>query len=76
LGEDDWWRRLPFSRRPQVVSLGPADVIGLRDGTGTLSTKQDVTPMALANQALVLDARTSATERAMRSAVRSMSLAD
>jgi cell division protein FtsA len=76
LGEDDWWRRLPFSRRPQVLSLAPRDVIGLRDGTGTLGTPQDVTPMALANQALVLDARTSAAERAMRSAVRSMSLSD
>jgi cell division protein FtsA len=76
LGEDDWWRRLSFSRRPQVLSLAPRDVIGLQDGTGTLGTRQDVTPMALANQALVLDARTSAAERAMRSAVRNMSLSD
>jgi cell division protein FtsA len=76
LQEGDWWRRLPFSRQPQVVSLGPADVVGLRDGTGTLSTRQDVTPMALANQALVLEARASAAERAMREAVRSMSLTD
>jgi cell division protein FtsA len=76
LGEDGWWKRLPFSRRPQVLALGPDDVLGLRDGTGELSTQQDVTPMALANQALVLDARTSAADRAMRQAVRSMSLAD
>jgi cell division protein FtsA len=76
LREDGWWRRLPFSRQPQVMALRPDDVIGLRDGTGALGTQQDVTPMALANQALVLDARTGATERAMRQAVRSMSLAD
>jgi cell division protein FtsA len=76
LGEDGWWKRLPFSRRPQVLALGPGDVLGLRDGTGELSTQQDVTPMALANQALVLDARTGAADRAMRQAVRSMSLAD
>jgi cell division protein FtsA len=76
LAEDDWWKRLPFSRKPQVLALGPDDVLGLRDGTGELSTQQDVTPMALANQALVLDARTSAADRAMRQAVRSMSLAD
>jgi hypothetical protein len=76
LREDGWWRHLPFSRQPQVLALRPDDVIGLRDGTGALGTQQDVTPMALANQALVLDARTGATERAMRSAVRRMSLAD
>lgn len=74
LAEDGWWRRLPFSRQPQVVSLGPSDVTGLRDGTGSLSTRQDVTPMALAHQALILDARSSAAERAMRHAVRAMRL--
>ncbi|HEX2195101.1 MAG TPA: cell division FtsA domain-containing protein [Candidatus Limnocylindria bacterium] len=76
LEEDGWWRRLPFSRQPQVVALRPSDVVGLRDATGTLATRQDVTPMALANQALVLEARAGAAERAMREAVRSMALAD
>ncbi len=74
LSQGDWWRQLPFSRQPRVVPLGPGDVTGLRDGTGTLSTRQDVTPMALAHQALILDARAGAAERAMRSAVRSMRL--
>jgi len=74
LGQGDWWRQLPFSRQPRVVALQPGDVTGLRDGTGSLSTRQDVTPMALAHQALILDARAGAAERAMRSAVRSMRL--
>ena len=74
LGHGDWWRQLPFSRQPRVVALQPGDVTGLRDGTGSLSTRQDVTPMALAHQALILDARAGAAERAMRSAVRSMRL--
>lgn len=74
LNEGDWWRRLPFSRQPRVVALQPADVTGLQDGTGSLSTRQDVTPMALAHQALILDARAGVAERAMRQAVRSMRL--
>lgn len=74
LGAGDWWRQLPFSRQPKVVALRPGDVTGLHDGTGSLSTRQDVTPMALAHQALILDARAGAAERAMRSAVRSMRL--
>jgi cell division protein FtsA len=71
---DDWWRRLPFSRQPQVRALAPADVAGVRDASGKLNTRQDVTPMALAHQALVLDASTTAAERAMRRAVSSMQL--
>jgi len=74
LGDDAWWRRLPFARPPQVLSLHPRDVTGLRDATGQLATPQDVTPMALAHQAIVLDAQLSAGERAMRSAMRSMRL--
>jgi len=74
LDEDDWWNRLPFSRRPSVRALGPDEVIGLRDATGILGTRQDVTPMALAHQALILDAGASAVDRAMRSVVREMAL--
>ena len=74
LSGSEWWRSLPFSRRPEVVALGPGDVTGLRDGTGQLMTRQDVTPMALAHQALILDAQATAVERAMRQAVRAMEL--
>jgi cell division protein FtsA len=74
LDGDEWWHRLPFARKPQVRPLSPADVVGLHDASGQLATRQDVTPMALAHQALILDASSSAAERAMRGAVRAMQL--
>lgn len=74
LGGDAWWRRLPFARQPQVRALAPVDVAGIMDASGQLTTRQDVTPMALAHQALILDAATTAAERAMRRAVRTMQL--
>ncbi|HET8587075.1 MAG TPA: cell division FtsA domain-containing protein, partial [Candidatus Limnocylindria bacterium] len=74
LSEGEWWRKLPFARKPEVVALTPGDVSGLRDETHRLMTRQDVTPMALAHQALVLDAQATAVERAMRRAVRAMNL--
>ncbi len=74
LQDDAWWRRLPFARAPQVLPLRPSDVTGLRDATGLLTTRQDVTPMALAHQALLLDAGLNAPERAMRSAMRELRL--
>lgn len=74
LNAEGWWKRLPFARQPQVRALAPSDVAGIRDASGRLATRQDVTPMALAHQALILDASTTAAERAMRRAVRSMRL--
>ena len=74
LTDDGWWRRLPFARKPQVLALRPAEVAGLRDATGSLASRQDVTPMALAHQALVIDAQSTAAERAMRRAVRALQL--
>jgi cell division protein FtsA len=74
LDEDGWWNRLPFARRPKVRAMAPDEVVGLRDATGALGTRQDVTPMALAHQALLIDANASATDRAMRGAVRELSL--
>jgi cell division protein FtsA len=74
LDRDDWWRRLPFARRPKVRALAPAEVAGLADATGGLTTRQDVTPLALAHQALILDAQASALDRAMQGAVRALEL--
>ncbi len=74
LAEEAWWRELPFARRPVVRAMAPSDVAGVHDETGALTTEQDVTPMALAHQALILDIQASAAERAMRRAVRSLDL--
>jgi cell division protein FtsA len=74
LADDGWWRRLPFARKPQVLALRPDEVAGLRDATRSLVTRQDVTPMALAHQALIIDSQSTAAERAMRRAVRSLRL--
>lgn len=74
LSEDGWWAGLPFARAPAVRALAPEEVMGLRDATGALGTRQDVTPMALAHQALILDAGASAVDRAMRGAVRALRL--
>jgi cell division protein FtsA len=74
LDDPEWWRGLPYARQPKVASLSPDDVTGLRDATDALTTQQDVTPMALARQALILDAHATPAERAMRHAMRAMQL--
>ncbi len=43
---------LPFARRPQISMMQPDSVSGITDATGLLLDQQDVTPMALAFQAV------------------------
>jgi len=56
LGEEmrtfPWMDPLPFSRHPEVIALRPEDIPHLIDETGTLVEGQDISPMALACQAL------------------------
>jgi cell division protein FtsA len=43
---------LPFARRPLISMMAPDSVSEVSDATGLLVDQQDVTPMALAFQAL------------------------
>jgi len=52
LEADGFGAGLPFARRPQISMMDPAAVNEVSDTTGLLVDLQDVTPMALAYQAL------------------------
>lgn len=48
-----WAKTLPFSRTPQVNYLQPKDIARIVDTTGELNNPQDITPIGLANLALI-----------------------
>jgi cell division protein FtsA len=52
LEADGFATGLPFARRPQVSMMDPDSVTEISDSTGLLVDQQDVTPMALAFQAV------------------------
>ena len=52
LEADGFATGLPFARRPQVSMMEPDSVTEISDSTGLLVDQQDVTPMALAFQAV------------------------
>lgn len=52
LEADGFGRELPFARRPQISMMEPDSVCEVTDATGLLVDQQDVTPMALAFQAI------------------------
>lgn len=47
LSERDWWKDLPFTKRPTVHHISPSDVIGIRDTTGVASDHTFITAMGL-----------------------------
>lgn len=47
LAERDWWKELPFTKRPSVHHISPHDVIGITDTTGVASDHTFITAMGL-----------------------------
>ena len=51
---EEWWKQtLPFTKQPQVGFLQPRDIVRITDTTGELNNPQDITPIGLANLALL-----------------------
>ncbi len=48
----DWYKQLPFARKPTVAHISPAEVNRVVDKTGKLTSYADITPMGLANLGL------------------------
>lgn len=66
LESDDWYKRLPFAKKPIVSYIKIADVENIIDKTGQLSSPQDITPMALGNLALDLMGEEGVVEGILR----------
>lgn len=49
LMKHEWFKDLPFIKKPQVAFLSPEHITKVVDTTGILKNQQDITPMALAN---------------------------
>jgi cell division protein FtsA len=63
---------LPFVRPPTVGVIAPDQVRSLVDRTGKLTDQQDVTPMALAGQAVALPGPEPPLDAALKRVLRSM----
>ena len=74
LREEAFWRRLPFSRPPEVVIMAPDQVERIKDGTHLLVDQQDVTPLGLAYQAIELQTNEDPLDIALRRVLRAMKM--
>src|SRR5690348_2153398 len=60
-----WTQRLPFSRQPIIRTVQPEMVSSIIDRANLLVDAQDITPMALAYQAVELQNENNVLERAL-----------
>lgn len=47
LGENDWYAKLPFTRKPVVQHIHPDEVVGITDKTGSVTDHTFITAMGL-----------------------------
>lgn len=47
LENDEWYKSLPFTRRPQIQHIKPGEVIGITDSTGAIEDHTFITAMGL-----------------------------
>jgi cell division protein FtsA len=72
LEDQDFGAALPFARRPLVSMMQPDSVAEVTDATGLLVDQQDVTPMALAFQAVEAAQPQEPLDAALRRVLRGM----
>lgn len=47
LEKSDWYKELPFTKRPQIKHIQPTDVVGISDNTGKVNDHTYITAMGL-----------------------------
>jgi cell division protein FtsA len=67
-----WKDRLPFSRNPLIEIIQPGMVNTISDPRNLLKNAQDITPMALAYQAIELQDETNVLEHALNRVIHKM----
>jgi cell division protein FtsA len=67
-----WTERLPFAHQPIIQTIQPAMVSSIADPNRFLKSAQDITPMALAYQAIDLQNEDSVLERALTQVIHAM----
>jgi cell division protein FtsA len=67
-----WAERLPFAHQPIVQTVQPEMVTNIVDPNGYLRDAQDITPMALAYQAVELQNENNVLERALNRVIHNM----
>jgi cell division protein FtsA len=72
LEDGDWYKNLPFARKPKVSFIKPDEVSNMVDETKEIKDQQDVTPMGLASLVVDMDVEDDVMPSILQKAVKLM----
>jgi cell division protein FtsA len=72
LESHDWYKDLPFAKKPKISFIKPEEVSKVVDQTGEIKDQQDVTPLALANLVVDMDIEDEVMPSILQKAVKLM----
>lgn len=70
---NDWYKNLPFARKPVISHISPSEVTRVIDKTGQLTSYADITPMGLANLGLDTAGEETVTDSLIKKLSRAIS---
>lgn len=68
----DWYKSLPFAKKPKVSFIKPVDVVNMIDKTGSIKDQQDITPMGLGSLIVDMDIEDEVLPSILQKIVRGM----
>ncbi|MFA5792345.1 MAG: cell division FtsA domain-containing protein [Candidatus Gracilibacteria bacterium] len=68
----DWYKNLPFPRKPQVKYLLPKNISHIKDKTGTIDSPIDIAPIALASTGMEIMTEEKTLTKMLQKVVRLM----
>jgi len=72
LSSSKWIESLPFAKKPEIYYIKPEEVINIVDETKKLKNVQDITPMALASNAIELAGEDDVLSGILKKVIRMM----
>lgn len=72
LYSNKWIENLPFAKKPEIYYIKPKEVVNIIDETKKLKSVQDITPMALASNAIELAGEDDVLSGILKKVIRMM----
>ncbi len=70
LEDSSWYKKLPFTKKPIVKFIDPEEIKTIKDETGLVRGREDITPLGLANLSLDLAGKEQIMAGILRKVVR------
>jgi cell division protein FtsA len=69
---NDWYKNLPFAKKPKINFIKPEEVTNMIDKTGEIKDQQDVTPLGLGSLVVDMDVEDEVLPSVLQKVVRLM----